>query len=585
MSAEPNHKSNVGQLGERTRSGNRLRVLPDIAGCPTYGLKGQFNEMELALFRQRSLESRMAMAQRGELFSTLPAGYEKVERHRIEMTPDQRQRDAIHLVFRKFRELGSIRQVYLWFDRNSVELPVRTPGEGLVWRVPVSSRRVAQILTNPIYAGAYAYGRSRQETVLDNGRKRVRRRIARRDPQEWTVLLRDHHDGYITWDRFERNQELLSENMTKVRGAVRNGPELLSGLLRCGHCDNRIQVRDSGKAIVYRCLGLRDRERANCIGFGAVRVDAAVGAAVMDVLQPLGIEAALAAVKARERKDEAAIRLAQSALAEARYRAERAEGQFNAVEPANRNVFHNLARKWEACLARVRDCEARLQALEASTGQHQDITADERDAYLALSENLQRVWNHESTPPQLRKRLLRAVLVEIIATIKGREIHLLLHWKGGDHTHLVVPRNRTGEHRWTTDAETGALIRDLARMLPDELIAGLLNRLGKKTGKGNSWTKSRVCSFRSARGIDVYREGERQERGELILSEAAEQLAVDRVVIRRLIRSGILPARQACKGAPWIIRKEALDCSDVLDELSKRRPLTPDPNQTSFPFQ
>ena len=116
-----------------------------------------------------------------------------------------------------------------------------------------------------------------------------------------------------------------------------------------------------------------------------------------------------------------------------------------------------------------------------------------------LSEDLQRVWSHESTPPQLRKRLLRAVLVEIIATIKGREIHLLLHWKGGDHSHQVVPRNRTGEHRWTTDAQTGALIRDLARMLPDELIAGALNRLGKKTGKGNSWTKTKKSNSANVR--------------------------------------------------------------------------------------
>ena len=149
----------------------------------------------------------------------------------------------------------------------------------------------------------------------------------------------------------------------------------------------------------------------------------------------------------------------------------------------------------------------------------------------------------------------------------------------------MVPRNRIGEHRWTTDAETGALIRDLARMLPDELIAGLLNRLGRKTGKDNSWTKSRVCSFRSARRIAVYREGERQERGELVLSEAAHQLAVDPVVIRRLIRSGILPARQACKGAPWIIHKEALELPEVLAGLTKRGPLTPHPNQTSLDFQ
>ena len=549
------------------------------------GLKGQFNEMELALFRQRSLDSRMAMARRGELYSTLPVGYEKVERHRIAMTPDQRQRDAIHLVFRKFRELGTIRQVFIWFHRHAVELPVRLPGEGLVWRVPPSSRRVAQFLTNPIYAGAYAYGRSRQETVLEQGRKRVRRGAVRRDPEAWTVLLRDHHEGYITWNQFERNRELLAENMTRVRGAARNGPELLAGLLRCGHCDHRIQVRDSGKAIVYRCLGLRDRERANCISFGAVRVDAAVGAAVLQALEPLGIEAALAAWSARRHEDDAAIRLAQSALTEARYRAERAEAQFQAVEPANRNVFHNLARQWEACLTRVRDCEARLQSLEESGGRQRTLTPEDREAYLALGEDLPRVWSHGQTPPQLRKRLVRAVLVEIIATIKGREIHLLLHWKGGDHTHLVVPRNRTGVHRWTTDADTVALIRDLARMLPDELIAGLLNRLGRRTGRGNSWTKRRLCTFRSDRGIARYREGERQERGELILAEAAERLGVDRVVIRRLIRSGILPARQACKGAPWIIQQDALATPEVRAELTRRRPLTPDPNQTTLDFQ
>jgi hypothetical protein len=247
-------------------------------------------------------------------------------------------------------------------------------------------------------------------------------------------------------------------------------------------------------------------------------------------------------------------------------------------------VFHNLARQWEACLSRVRDCEARLQAHEDAQEQPA-LAPDARDAYLELGEDLPRVWHHERTPPQLRKRLLRAVLVEIIATIKGREIHLLLHWKGGDHTQLVVPRNRIGEHRWTTDAETVALIRDLARMLPDELIAGLLNRLGRKTSKGNSWTRRRLYTFRSDRGIAAYREGERRERGELIMEEAAQHLGVDRVVIRRLIRSGILPARQACKGAPWIIRQQALDAPDVRAELARRRPLTPNPNQTMFDFQ
>ena len=170
-------------------------------------------------------------------------------------------------------------------------------------------------------------------------------------------------------------------------------------------------------------------------------------------------------------------------------------------------------------------------------------------------------------------------------TFKGREIHLLLHRKGGDHPELVVRRRRKGEHRWSTDAEFKDLIRDLARYLPDELIAGLLNRLGKKTGKGNSWTKRRLCSFRSKHGIAACRKGERQERGELILSDASERLSVDPATVRRLIRSGALSARQACKGAPWIIREDALNSPEVLAGLAGRDPLTASTDQASLDFR
>jgi len=390
------------------------------------GLRAQFTEMELALFRQRSLESRIALAERGELRMHLPAGFERVGGVGIEMTADQRQRDAIHLVFRKFSELGSIRQVFLWFRRENVEVPVRTPGQGLVWKVPVSSTPISQILTNPVHAGAYVYGRRRQDTVIENGRKRVRQGILQNDPRDWKILLRDHHEGYITWEQYCRNQELISENVTKVRGAVRNGPELLAGLLRCGHCDRRIQVRDNGKAIRYRCLG-SIRERQTCIMFGAVAVDAAVGAAVIEALQPLGIEAALAAMAAQDTRDDAEVRLAESALAEARYLADRAEAQFNAVEPENHNVFHNLVRKWEQCLARVQACESRLQALEAAR-QTEELTPEEREAWLALGDDLERAWNHDRATPELRKRLLRAVLVEITATIRRQDGRLHTVW-------------------------------------------------------------------------------------------------------------------------------------------------------------
>ena len=277
-------------------------------------------------------------------------------------------------------------------------------------------------------------------------------------------------------------------------------------------------------------------------------------------------------------------RLARSALEEARYRAERAQAQFEAVEPGNHNVFHNLVSKWERCLVEVRDCEGRLAALEARR-QRAGLTSHEREAYLALGEDLERVWQHERATTPLRKAVLRAALVEIIATVQDNRIRLLLHWQGGDHTELDVVRNRPGQTRWGAAGETVELVRELARSLPDPLIASLLNRLGKRTGKGNAWTRMRVCSFRTSHGIAVYREGERRERGELVLAEAAERLGVATWQLQRLIRAGIVPARQACKGAPWLIAEEALETPEVQDALSGKGPLTTDANQQSLDFQ
>lgn len=548
------------------------------------GMTGNFSEAELALFRQRSLESRMELARRGEFFSTLPAGYEKAGRHRIEMTPDRRQRDAIRLVFRKFAELRTVRQVWLWFRKERVEIPVRQlqQGPGVVWKVPTDTS-LYLLLSNPIYAGAYAYGRRRQETVIEDGRKRVRHGIVKADRSEWHVLLRDRHAAYITWEEYERNQELIAANRTKVRGAPRRGRALLAGLLRCGHCTRRMQVRDNGRAVGYDCKGDRGCG-GSCLGFGAVRVDAAVGAAVLEAVRPLGVEAALRAWEGRGEEAAAAERLAASALEEARYRADRARAQFDAVEPGNSNVLNTLARRWERGLAEVRGCEERLEELRERR-QRAAVGQPEREAYLALGEDLERVWEDERATPQLRKAVLRAALVEITAKRREERIELLLHWKGGDHSEVAVRRMRSGQHRWCTDASTVDLVRDLARILPDPLIAGLLNRLGKRTGKGNSWTRGRVCSLRNSHGIAIYRKGERQERGELVLAEAAQRLDLHEWHVYKLIRSGALPARQACKGAPWVIAEKDLDAPQVRAWLAGKGRKAANPDQECLPLE
>src|SRR5580692_5491133 len=264
------------------------------------GMKGTMSELELSLFRQRSQEALKQKARRGALFLGVAAGYVKTGRDRIEKDPDQRVQDALGMVFAKFAELQSVRQVHVWLREEGIALPTAchstAEGRSVVWRLPLYNT-VHNILTNPVYAGAYAFGRTMSKVSVEEGRKRVRRGL-RRPLAEWDVLLKDQHDGYISWAEFERNQSVIADNATGkgsavTRGAARHGELLLAGLLRCGHCGRKMYVAYGGKAGRYHCEGaLVNHGAERCISFGGLRADQAVGAEVLRVLKPLGVDAA-----------------------------------------------------------------------------------------------------------------------------------------------------------------------------------------------------------------------------------------------------------------------------------------------------
>lgn len=172
-----------------------------------------------------------------------------------------------------------------------------------------------------------------------------------------------------------------------------------------------------------------------------------------------------------------------------------------------------------------------------------------------------------------------------MVTLDGARLCLILHWQGGDHTRLEVVKNRCGQNRWKTDIETVQLVRELARVLPDHSIAPVLNRLGIRSAKGNSWTQLRVRNFRGTHQIAVYREGERADRHELILQEAASRLGVNKMTVIRLIRDGLLPGRQICAGAPYVIREADLDRPAVRSANRNGRAVTPDARQKGLSFQ
>jgi DNA invertase Pin-like site-specific DNA recombinase len=556
------------------------------------GMKGTMSEMELSIFRQRSTEAIKQKARRGELIRTVAVGYLKTDDDRIEKDADRRVQDAIALVFHKFEELQSVRQVLVWMRREQILLPAVVHSYGrqsIEWRAPVY-RALHHILTNPVYASAYAFGRRSARVKIENGRKRITRSL-HRSWNDWQVLIKDHHEGYITWAEFERNQRLISDNANRKsnmgRGSIRRGEALLAGLLRCARCGRKLTVSYSGKGGPtqrYACRGASDQMGAsNCISFGGTRIDRAVAQEVLDRLQPLGIEAALGAMNAHAEEHLAKRRQLENSLEQARFEASRAHRQYDQVDPDNRLVAGELERCWNDRLATVHALEEQLA--QHDTGPSITLGLKDRERLLTLGRDLSRAWDSASASVETRKKIVRLLIAEIVIDVADDTLALVIHWQGGDHTRLNAKRNRVGQNRWVTDTDVVDLVRILARQMPDEAIAAVLNRSGKSTGRGNSWTRMRVSSLRHNQDIAPYREGERSERGEVTVNEAAAALAVSPSTIRRMISHGMLPAQHHCEGAPWIICLHDLNRKDVCTEAERRRsrrPLSRDPCQRSL---
>jgi DNA invertase Pin-like site-specific DNA recombinase len=559
------------------------------------GMKGTMSELELSLLRARSMEALKQKAQRGELFFTVAVGYVKVGHDKIEMDPDLRVREAIGLVFTRFAEMQSIRQVFLSLRGDQIELPyINSKSSGqhqLLWKLPVYAT-VNNLLTNPVYAGAYAFGRTGSRVTIENGRKRILRGY-RKDRSDWAVLLVDHHEGYLSWPDYERNQRLIADNANgkgmMVRGAVRKGEALLTGLLRCGHCGRRLLVSYNGtKGDVgrYNCDATRSNPGADpCISFGALRVDEAVGAEIVRLLQPLGVEAAVHAITECEHQSGEKQRQFELALEQARYEAARARRQYDTVDPDNRLVAGELERRWNTALAAVRALEEELEALLRQ--RPAALSAEERQRLLQMGADLEAAWHHPAANAVTRKRIIRVVLREVVARVEDDQIQLLLHWQGGDHTRLTVRKNRRGQTRWSVEPETMELIRACARLMPDKAIAGMLNRTGKRTGRLNGWTQSRVRGFRNTHGIAVYADDEWAERGEVTLTEAARMLNLSPLTVLRHIRAGIIPAEQYCKGAPWVIKRRSIEDPDLVErvKMCRKGPSSSNPDQKTLIFQ
>lgn len=527
------------------------------------GMKGTISEMEVATFRERGQAALHQKAQRGALVQRLAVGYLRGAEDRIEKDPDVRVQSSIELVFRKFAELGSVRQVYFWLDRQQIELPVvlgtkdaREKG----WQ-PARYHAVLSILKNPVYAGAYAYGRAKTITRLEAGQK-IQRRVQRRR-EDWAVLILDHHESYIDWDLYQSNQAMIAHNENAnsraVRGAVRHGEALLAGLLRCGHCGAKMLAQYPRQRVIrYQCCGYAlNRDQSCCVMFGGLRADRLVSEQLLRCLSPLGIDAATAAIAALEEANDERIQQKVLALQQARYEVTHARRQYDAVDPYNRLVAAELERRWNRALSVEADLKAEIAVLEEA--RDHPITGAQKRDLLDFARDIQRLWDDPCSSPEYKKRLLRIALKEITATCEKETIRLVLHWQGGDHTQVEFPKLHTGQHSYATDHELVEMIGKLARIEPDARIASILNKNEHRTAHGKSWTAKIVCALRNRHAIPAYRQGERQDRDEISVREAADALGVTPTTIFRLIQLKQLPATQICGNAPWILLRNDVE--------------------------
>jgi len=535
------------------------------------GLKGTMSEAELHVIRARLDGGIRNKAQRGELRRGLPVGFIWGQSDgEVLLHPDESVRNAIQNVFNRFYETGSVRQVWLWFLSKNLLFPHRTFSNAPIKWITPTYMAIHQVLTNPVYAGVYVYGKSRSERYVDEN-SRVRKRVRLLPQSQWQVFIPEHHPGYLDLETYQANQTRISRNTRphahQAGGAVREGAALLQGLATCGNCGRKLKVFYRGKNSTpgYHCPGscLVNGRGQYCMRVGGVRIDKAVAEAFIETVAPAGLQAALTAESDIESENDAAIEQNRLEVERLSYDASRAERRYKSVEPENRLVARGLEKEWEQCLQKLSDAEAELARKQRS--KPVALTTEDRERIRALSTDLSRVWSATTTTDRERKELLQTLIEEVNITVdRDKAIaELVLRWRGGMIIDLKVDLWNPRTSAIKTDENTVDLIRRLAVHYPDQIIAGILNRQGRLTATGQRFIANRVSSIRNHRKIPRYDKSNKTNDGELVtVTKAARMIGVSPSTVHRWLNDGFIAGEQITAGAPWRIR--------VTDELLSR---------------
>lgn len=531
------------------------------------GLKGTMSEAELHILKQRMYQGRLSKARRGELSLPLPIGYVQRPSGEVALDPDEQVQHVVKLIFRKFEELGTLNAVLRYLVKHEIQLGIRvreTLGKGeLEWHRP-NRMTLQNLLKNPIYAGAYAYGRRQVDPRHKQpGRPHTGRTVTA--VEDWFVLLKDRLPAYITWEQYEANLARLQANRARAdeMGAVRQGPSLLTGLLVCAKCGGRMTVRYSGTASrhTYVCNRLgTDYGEEFCQSIAGPPLDAFIRGQVLEALEPAALDLSLEAASHLERERDDLAKHWQQRLERAGYEAERAGRQYQLVEPENRLVARQLEREWEEKLAARQRLEEEYHRFERN--QPRLLSAVEREAIRGLASNIPALWTAPTTTDAERKEIIRQVVERIVVEAQGtsERVRVIVEWAGGSRTEreMVRPVGRLEQLSYYPQLRERLSVLAGEGLSPKE-IAERLNAEGYRPPKRREkFGRQGVRDLLDRLGLSP-RQSRPQRLAELgeaewWLPELAREIGMPSVTLHNWIGRGWVKARQQ-EHAPrrWIV--------------------------------
>ena len=558
------------------------------------GLKGTMSEAELHILKQRMLEGKWAKARRGELGMPVPMGYVRQASGEVIKDPDEQAQGVIARVFELFERLGTLHGVLRYLVEHQIHMPCRQssgPAKGeLQWRRP-NRNTLSNLLHNPIYAGAYVYGRRPSDPRKKvPGRPSTGRTVAK--VGQWEVLIKDRFPSYISWQQYERNVRQLEANTAQGLGGVRHGVSLLSGLLICGRCGLRMatQYSNNGQGLRYNCSRMAsDYGEAPCQSLAGGVLDEQVTQLVFQALEAAALEISLQVAEDLEAERAQEQRHWEQRLERAHYEVERAFRQYDAVEPENRLVARTLERRWEQALAdaaQLKQAHDRYLAEQPTT-----LSVEERNAIRCLAEDIPALWRAETTTAADRQTIVRYLIERILVTVvdESEKVQVEVHWVGGHQTRTRLTRPVARLEQMSNHKALLARVKalqtqghnaaEIAQVLNTEgwhppkrrdtynapMVRTLLSRLGLGTGSDKQQHAAKV----------------KKRAQEWTLKELSRKLEMPEPTLYAWLRKGELNARKVHTATRtlWLVRANKAELARLRERRTRPRTWLKTPSQ------